>query len=365
MELFAREPTPPTQARITAAATFPPANAPLGFASQSYPSPVHERPPAGVVRQLDTNMAAMVPNGTRALPQGSHSGDVSPRTVTAPKMVEFILVFRESPYQARLPLRVSILPHDDTDSIISTVTMFYGLYSGPGISKGVSFEDQDGNTLIARYENFQNNMRVHVRVIEEPLGPGYPAALGVGQGSYNDNGYLPQGPQHLAAHAPRPEDRTSRLRSASPNRGRERRSTSAGTNPTGSKNGRSRSSKNRTLPNGDGLGDSFNGYSSSDGAAGSSSGRAKDQLGNTDISLENIVEGGRRKRAKFESSVSRHVFRNTQELRVTDRSPPAGTPSLCPSANAGCHVEPLGVARSSDGPAPKFLALHPVRTESF
>ncbi len=363
MELFAREPTSPTQARIPTAATLP-ANTPLGLASQPYPSPVHERPPVGVVRQIATDMAAMVPNGTRVLPQRSHSGDVSPRTVTAPKMVEFILVFQESPYQARLPLRVSILPHDDTDSIMSTVTMFYGLYSGPGVSKGVSFEDQDGNTLIARYENFQNNMRVHVRVIEEPLGPGYHAAFGVGQGSYHNNGY-PQGPQHPPAHASRPEDRTSRLRSASPNRGRERRSTSAGTNPTGSKKGRSRSSKNRTQANGDGLGDSFNGYSSSDGAAGSSSGRAKDQLGNTDISLENIVEGGRRKRAKFESSVSRDSIRDTQELRVTDRPRPAGTPSLCPSANAGCHVEPLGVARSSDRPAPKFIALHPVRTESF
>ena len=306
MELFAREPTSPTQARIPTAATFPPVNTPLGFASQPYPSPAHERPPVGVVRQIVTDMAAMVPNGTRALPQGSPSGDVSPRTLTAPKTVEFILVFQESPYQARLPLRVSILPHDTTDSIISTVTMFYGLYSGPGVSKGVSFEDQDGNTLIARYENFQNNMRVHVRVIEEPLGPGYHAALGVSQGPYHDNGYLPQGPQHPPAHAPRPESRTSRLRSVSPNRGRERRSTSAGTNPTGSKKGRSRSSKNRAQANGDGLGDSFNGYSSGDGAAGSSSGRLKEQLGNTDISVENIVEGGRRKRAKFESSVSRY-----------------------------------------------------------
>jgi hypothetical protein len=233
---------------------------------------------------------------------GSHSGDVSPRTVTAPKTVEFILVFQESPYQARLPLRVSISPHDTTDSIISTVTMFYGLYSGPGVSKGVSFEDQDGNILIARYENFHNNMRVHVRVIEEPLGPGYHAALGVAQASYNDNAYLPQG------HAPRPESRTSRLRSASPNRGRDRRSPSVGANPAGSKKGRSRSSKNRTQINGDGLGDSFNGYSSGDGAAGSSSGRAKEQLGNTDISVDNIVEGGRRKRAKFESSVSSILF---------------------------------------------------------
>jgi len=47
----------------------------------------------------------------------------------------------------------------------------------------------------------------------------------------------------------------------------------------------------------------MNGYSSGDGAPSSASGKTKEQLGNTDISVENIVEGGRRKRAKFESSV--------------------------------------------------------------
>lgn len=48
----------------------------------------------------------------------------------------------------------------------------------------------------------------------------------------------------------------------------------------------------------------MNGYSSGDGAPGSVSSRSKsDHIGNTEISLDNIVEGGRRKRAKFESSV--------------------------------------------------------------
>lgn len=237
------------------------------------------------------------------MPTGFHSGSVSPRTVTTPKRVQFVLVFQESPYQARLPLRVSIYPHDTTDSIITTVKNFYGLYSGPGISKGVSFEDQDGNTLIARYENFQDTMTVHVRVIEEPIGPGYHAALGRTPSYYNADGYPPQGPRQPDTHASRPTSRTSRLRSPSPNGGRGRRSASTSTNPTAAKKGRSRSSKNRTQVNGDGQGDSFSGYSSSDGAAGSSS-RIKEQLGNTDISVENIVEGGRRKRAEFESTVS-------------------------------------------------------------
>jgi hypothetical protein len=53
--------------------------------------------------------------------------------------------------------------------------------------------------------------------------------------------------------------------------------------------------------------DAMNGYSSSDGGHGSvsSSRKAKsEQLSSAEISLDNIVEGGRRKRAKFESSVS-------------------------------------------------------------
>lgn len=97
------------------------------------------------------------------------------------------------------------------------------------------------------------------------------------------------------------------MRSPSPNGGRGRRSTSTGGNPASGKKGRSRSSKNRSRVNGDGHGDSFNGYSSSDGTAGPSS-RAKEQIGNTDISVENIVEGGRRKRTKFESSVGYPLF---------------------------------------------------------
>ena len=308
MELFPREPTSLTDAQIPcpAAAAIPRVDTTIHNTPNPYPSPVRERPPVGATTQNTSSMAATSPNGAGPVPAGLHSGSVSPRTVTAPKAVEFILVFQDSPYRARLPLRVSIYPHDTTDSIISTVTMFYGLYSGPGVSKGISFEDQDGNTLIARYENFYNHMRVNVRVIEEPLGPGYHAALGAGQGYYNGNGATsPHAAPQPNGHGSRPTSRTSRLRSPSPNAMRGRRSTSVGPNPAGSKKGRSRSSKNRTQTNGDSFTESFNGYSSGDGAAGSSSGRSKEQLGNTDISVDNIVEGGRRKRAKFESSVSR------------------------------------------------------------
>ncbi|KAI0434534.1 hypothetical protein F5Y09DRAFT_328202 [Xylaria sp. FL1042] len=220
----------------------------------------------------------------------SCSGSVSPRQPVAPKHVQFELLCPQSPqYRARLPLRVQIYPHDDTESIISTVKNFYGLYHGVA---GISFEDDRNNTLIARYENFSNNMVVHVRVIEEPSPPA---------GLFNPTGFQPApleyAPHQLGHHISRPGSRSSRRRSPSPNENSGRRSTSVSTNPAGKK-GRSRSTKNH----GSNYDDSVNGYSSGDGAAGSVSSKAKDHIGNTDISVENIVEGGRRKRAKFESS---------------------------------------------------------------
>lgn len=247
-----------------------------------------------------------------------------------PKTVRFQLITPDSPHTtARLPMRVQIYPHDATDSIVTTVKNFYGLYSSPTSSKGVSFEDEAGNTMIARYENFRDNMVVYVRVIEEPaLSPSAfatrsyrsPPAMANGHACNDDRhdrhdrhdhgSYHPaHGPlqHHLQPHhhddfISRPGSRTSRKRSLSPSSARGRRSDSASTN---SKN-RSRSSKNRIGAAGSDLygADSLNGYSSGDGAAGSTTGRVKEQqpIGNTEISVENIVEGGRRKRAKFESS---------------------------------------------------------------
>jgi len=221
----------------------------------------------------------------------SHSGSASPRQSAPPKNVQFELLFPQSPgYRARLPLRVQIYPHDDTESIISTVKNFYGLYQNCG---GISFEDDQNNTLIARYENFRDHMVVHVRVIEEVS-----SAAPYNSGAFQPGSVEYSGPQ-LGHHISRPGSRTSRKRSLSPNGNSGRRSTSVSTNPAGKK-GRGRSGKNHTSN----YDDSVNGYSSGDGAAGSVSSKAKDHIGNTDISVDNIVEGGRRKRAKFESSVS-------------------------------------------------------------
>lgn len=254
-----------------------------------------------------------------------HGGSVSPAVITTPKNVAFELLFLESPQcRARLPMRVQIFPHDTTDSIVTTVKNFYGLYSGPSGSKGVSFEDEHGNTLIARYENFRNNMVVYVRVIEEASLP---------SGSVGQQSTFHRGPAHKTAESSYEQDggsthpqqqhqpqqrfaqedmtrpssrgsRGSRRRSQSPVNGHGRRSDPFGTSERHSRFQTSRDRRSVNHVHADGCSESINGYSSGDGAGSSASAKAKELLGTTDISVENIVEGGRRKRAKFESSVS-------------------------------------------------------------
>jgi len=245
---------------------------------------------------------------------------------TTPKSVAFELLFPESPeFRARLPMRVQIYPHDTTESIVTTVKNFYGLYAGPGGAKGVSFEDEQGNTLIARYENLRNNMIVYVRVIEEASNttaayrpPSYHSASPVGQQDYHNaesHQMLPPQPaQALNYGQPpsRPTSRSSLKRSVSPN-GRGRRSDSTPVSYQVTKKPRSRSGyKSRGSSThgsfADMQSDTMNGYSSGDGAGSVSSRTKSEHLGNTEISLDNIVEGGRRKRAKFESSVSRKII---------------------------------------------------------
>lgn len=224
-----------------------------------------------------------------------------------PRSVKFELVEDSHQYRARIPMRVQIYPHDTTESIISTVKNFYGLYPTPTSCPGVSFEDDQGNTIIGRYENFRHNSVVYVRVREGPPTPGPPASLANGAGAtayYAQDEYAVHGPHQQGQHTSRPGSMSSRRRSISPGSVNGRRSASVSNS---SKTARPRSSRNRaggSQANGDSLNDSMNGYSSGDNAPGSSSGKPKEQIGSTEISLDNIVEGGRRKRAKFESSVS-------------------------------------------------------------
>lgn len=224
-----------------------------------------------------------------------------------PKNVAFELHFEgASNYRGRLPMRVQIFPHDTTESIVTTVKNFYGLYEGS--AKGVSFEDDQGNTIIARYENFRNNMVVSVRVIADyPQQVDSPTYGAHRPGSPRKMPYFEDAPQMLPPQATigaygqppsRPASRISRKQSVSPRLGRAQRSTSV----------QKHHSRSRNHGQGDDLNsDGLNGYSSSDGGAGSvtSSRKARGELASAEISVNNIVEGNRRKRAKFESSVSR------------------------------------------------------------
>lgn len=212
------------------------------------------------------------------------------------KHVVFQLIDPEDPrIQARLPMRVMISPHDNTDSIITTVKNFYGLYE-----YGVSFENKDGITIIAAYDNFENDMIVYVRTISQP-------ASANGESARNsmsphkptlDAPFEMRPPQLNRAHSPsKPSVRSAGLRSMSPQPDMGPRSTSAA--PGGRPRVHRTKSKDSSV-----LGDA-EGYSSGDNGEGSvtSSRRSKTEQVNAEISVDNIVEGGRRKRA-FESSVS-------------------------------------------------------------
>ncbi|KAF2710129.1 hypothetical protein K504DRAFT_501404 [Pleomassaria siparia CBS 279.74] len=227
---------------------------------------------------------------------------LSPTKSAPSKHVSFELLLPESPqHRARLPMRVNIFPHDTTDSIITTVKNFYGLYE----RRGVSFEDRNGNTLIARYENLSHDMVVYVRVItHDPEMEEYSPA-----------------PQHaMSPRRPRLEEAFQMLppalnptshshdavrQSQSPQPGRGRRSASANINmkPRGRPLVKSRGTSSHgsfAEANAD-----AGAYSDSDGgdASVTSSRRSrKEQVASADISVDNIVEGGRRKRAKFDSS---------------------------------------------------------------
>ena len=236
-----------------------------------------------------------------------------PVVAPSPKNVTFELhLDGASACRARLPMKVQIFPHDNTDSIVTTVKNFYGLYEGA--AKGVSFEDEQGNTLIARYENFRNNMVVYVRVVPD-FTQRFDFQGQIPYGLPSKTFQLDEIPQmlppqpaqilHYGQPPSRPASRISRKQSASPKSGRSRRSASA-------QKYRSRSGlKYRGTSFQAGMdelnSDTINGYSSSDGGAASvtSSRKARsEQLASAEISVDNIVEGNRRKRAKFESSVS-------------------------------------------------------------
>lgn len=242
--------------------------------------------------------------------------DVYPSTETSPahdslspskqvpsKQVSFELLLPQSPqHRARLPMRVNIFPHDSTDSIITTVKNFYGLYE----RRGVIFEDRHGNILIARYENFDHGMIVYVRVSAEDLDADEysPAPRQLTVSPRRSRHLLEEGFQMLPPTASqqlgsRAGSRSGRQSQSPHPRGR---SVSAATH--------SRRNRHTVKSRGNSSHGSFaeqhGEYSDSDGEGSVTSSRRsrKEPLASADISVDNIVEGGRRKRAKFDSSVS-------------------------------------------------------------
>ncbi|CAF9906608.1 MAG: hypothetical protein GOMPHAMPRED_004808 [Gomphillus americanus] len=237
-------------------------------------------------------------------------GDDIPSSLDRPKTVSFELLVDEArKARARLPMRVQIHPHDSNEDIISTVKGFFGLYDDP---QGVSFEDSHGNSIIARYENFSNNTTVSVRIIADHSLPNEAqSSWGCRHGSpqrtrtFEDNTPIlppPQPAQILNYGQPpsRPMSRISRKESVSPKPANSRLHTSTKNRPRPLAKGQSTSFQAGL----DELNDAHNGYSSSDGIAASVSSRKarSEQLATAEISVDNILEGGRRKRAKFESS---------------------------------------------------------------
>ncbi|KAL4912267.1 hypothetical protein BDW62DRAFT_26036 [Aspergillus aurantiobrunneus] len=229
--------------------------------------------------------------------------DLSPTKSPTPKNVAFeLLLDGNSKARARIPMRVQIYPHDTTDSIVTTVKNFYGIYDG---AAGVSFEDVNGITLIARYENLRNNMTVYVRVMpvqayEEGYGDMYYGPMPIEnrkRPSLGEPFQMAMQPSEHGQSPSRPASRVARKRSVSPS-GRSRRSASQHkqlSRPGIKSRG---SSTHGSIYDDAGYSDSDNGYSSVSGTKKPRS----EHFASSEISMENILQDGRRKRPKFDSS---------------------------------------------------------------
>jgi hypothetical protein len=263
-----------------------------------------------------------------------------------PKTIAFELLLDEgSKTRARIPLRILVNPHDSTESIITTVKNFYGIYDG----HGVSFEDVHGNILIARYENLAHNSAVYVRTVAAPsqsIGPLGPAQY---QGntihephrrsSLGEPFQMAPPHNHEQSRPPsRSASRLARKRSTSPPFGRGRRSASQQKpEPFSASRG---SSANRSYND-----DTANGYSDSDAGRSSITGskRARsEQFASAEISVDNVLQDRRRMNSFFDSSV-----RWLCMIVWTSTDTPSGTPTFCSSASAYHHLYVLDISSTA------------------
>lgn len=223
--------------------------------------------------------------------QGATQHNYSASTNTETKTVHFRLLL-DNYNRDRLPIRVSIHRHDTVESIVSMVKSFWGLYDG----QGVSFENLQGNVIIAQYENLHHNETCNVKVFhEQPAVPGGGYQYGAQRSQQSPTPHLgepfrmPPPHQQLS----RPASRSTRRREASPPAG------------PGHRSGSNRPSHKIRTADGD--------NSDSDEGSVSSSRRAKSEQVHAEISLDNIVAGGRRQLAKFDSSVGPSSHSNASE----------------------------------------------------
>ncbi|KAF3932894.1 hypothetical protein ABW19_dt0208416 [Dactylella cylindrospora] len=208
-----------------------------------------------------------------------------------PKHVVFALLTdpRDTNPQERTNLptvNFTINAHDTTESIASTVKTFFGLFSNdPNVANSyrVSFEDGDGNRMILSYDNVEENARIYVRAMVE-------------------QSFLSQ-----------------QSRSGSPMK--------AG-RVGGAAMSRSRSNKRHasSTPTPD-LGPDFK--------------KQLEPVASAEISVENILEGSRRKRAKFESSelpLFPEMANRFTAPSSSSASPSRPTPQLTPYSQTGYHT---------------------------
>ena len=266
-----------------------------------------------------------------ARPSAARPNEPRPSPSKQQKQVTFELVLPEGQNRenrARLPMRVMISPHDTTDSIVTTVKNFYGLYDGPGLV----FQDTQENILIASYDNFHQDMNVRVTVTAPD--PAMSAA-----GSHSRSTTLSPRKGRLGApfemrpptRSSRPASRAAIGRSPSPQSTRSHRSASA------IAASRARSRPHKTKDHGSFTEGHTDAYSDSEDGEGSVSSSRREAHVSAEISVNNIVEGGRRKRAKFDSSVSIFFLsscpcfvRRCGKLTLLDRS-----------CHCSCHLKYL------------------------
>lgn len=271
----------------------------------------------------------------------------------APKNIAFELLLDEnSKVRARIPMRVQIYPHDTTDSIVTTVKNFYGIYDGT--ASGVSFEDEHGTTLIARYENLKNNRTVYVRVIPiQPYGDHFYNGFNVEprkRPSLAEPFQMVDGAAPVLDQPARPASRLARKRSTSPSN-RSLRSASQHKPPSRAGNKSRASSIHGGFHDDDDYSDTESAYAR----------RARNELfASSDISMENILQDGRRKRPKFDSSVSDSC--QTTFLFIKDLSLiklfPLGAPAVRSSPSASHYLHLLHLSPTSiDWPGRRWVAF--------